>query len=73
MKVETKKIYTFEEGDIIACTMYNWVAVRHAGEKWIHTNHQGTHDGRLRWDFTDEEVILFLEGGSWVYMGNAKP
>lgn len=72
MKIETQKIYTFQNGDVICNTMYFWAAVRYTDgvteeSHWKHTNPDDPTIGPL---FSDEYVERVLESGTWKYMGN---
>lgn len=62
MKVETKKVYTFEDGDVIVNRAYNYVAIRLSHDTW--------HSTQEDWLWTDESVFELLDSGDWAYMGN---
>lgn len=62
MKVERKKFYSFEEGDVIVSKAFNLVAIRLATGQWA------TSEGDVF--MNDRGVSEYLDSGTWFYMGN---
>lgn len=73
MKIETKKTYTFEAGDVIRMHGFFIVGVRTNGfsrdaKCWTHTAEGDFPELPVK--LSDEEVEKLLEKGDWHYMGN---